>query len=149
MGSAEQRVNFRSLLFNSSGTKFGNISYMDGKWYLFVHDTETGEMLRKSELIGWEFGSVENIGWMGDDKRIFFTVEIAGDDPEAWWTAPNSPVGTYVLGEAGTSERLAPEVSLHPKIAGLQPSNDSPAPFHRRASERRIFAAGLPKRSEQ
>jgi hypothetical protein len=38
-------------------------------------------------------------------------------------------VGTYVLGEADTTERLAPEASLHPKIPGMQPSNDSPAVF--------------------
>jgi hypothetical protein len=129
MGSVEQRVNFRSLFFNSSGTEFGNINYVAGKWYLFVQDTATGKLLRQSELIAWKFGSVDKIGWMPDDKRIFFTVEIAGDDPEAWWTTPNSPVGTYVLGEADTSERLAQEASLHPKIPGMQPSNDSPAVF--------------------
>jgi hypothetical protein len=129
MGSVEQRVNFKSLFFNSSGTEFGNINYVAGKWYLFVHDTATGTLLRRSELVGWKFGSVGRIGWMQDDKRIFFTVEIAGDDPEAWWTTPNSPVGTYVLREADTAERLAPEASLHPKIAGMQPSNDSPATF--------------------
>jgi hypothetical protein len=129
MGSAEQRVNFRSLFFNSSGTEFGNINYVAGKWYLFVHDTETGELLRKSELVAWKFGPVDNIGWMADDKRLFFTVEIAGDDPEAWWTTPNSPVGTYVLSEADAPERLAPEASLHPKVPGMQPSNDSPAFF--------------------
>ncbi|HUJ83947.1 MAG TPA: hypothetical protein VLW83_18840 [Candidatus Acidoferrales bacterium] len=129
MGNAEQRVNFRSLFFNSSGTKFGDINYVAGKWSLFVHDTETGKLLRKSDLVAWKFGSVENIGWMPDDKRIFFTVYVSGDDPEAWWTTPNSPVGTYVLGEADTIERLAPEASLHPRVAGLQPSNDSPAVF--------------------
>jgi hypothetical protein len=129
MGSAEQRANFRSLFFNSSGTKFGNINYVAGKWYLFVHDTETGKLLRKSELVAWKFGSVENIGWMPDDKRIFFTVAVSGDEPEASWITPNSPVGTYVLGEADTIERLAPEASLHPKIPGMQPSYDFPAFF--------------------
>jgi hypothetical protein len=129
MGGVEQPANFRSLFFNSSGTEFGNVNYVAGKWYLFVHDTETGKLLRKSELIAWKFDFVENIGWMPDDKRIFFTFDMAGDDPEAWWTTPNSPVGTYVLGEAGTTQRLAPEASLHPKISGMQPSNDSPALF--------------------
>ena len=129
MGSAGPHVNFHKLFFNSAGTKFGNINDVAGKWYLFVYETETGKLLRKSELVAWEFGSVENIGWMPDDKRIFFTVYVGGDDPEAWWTTPNSPVGTYVLGEADTYERLAPEASLHPKVAGLQPSNDSPAVF--------------------
>jgi hypothetical protein len=130
MGSAEQRVDFRSPFFNSSGTEFGYINYFAAKWYLFVRDTETGKLLRKSELIAWKFGSVDNIGWMADDKRIFFTAEIGGDDPEAWWTTPNSPVGTYFLDESsGTPKRLAPEASLHPEIAGMQPSNDSPAVF--------------------
>jgi len=59
-----------SLFFNSFGSEFGNISFSDGKWNLFVRDTGTGKLLRKSELIGWRFGSVENIGWMPDDKRI-------------------------------------------------------------------------------
>jgi hypothetical protein len=129
MGSAGPHVNFHKLFFNSAGTKFGNINDVAGKWYLFVYETETGKLLRKSELVAWEFGTLQNIGWMADDKRIFFTGDMSGDDPEAEWTTPNSPVGTYVLGEAGTSERLAPEASLHPKIAGLQPSSDSPALF--------------------
>jgi len=129
MGSAEQRVNFRSLFFNSSGTKFGDINYAAGKWCLSVHDTETGKLLRKSDLIAWKFGSVENIGWMSDDKRIFFTADVSGDDPEESWTTPNSPVGTYVLGEADAIERLAPEASLHPKIPGMQPSSDLAALF--------------------
>jgi hypothetical protein len=127
LGTVEQRVDFRSLFFNYSGTEFGNINYVAGKWYLFVHDTETGKLLRKSELIAWKFGSVENIGWMADDKRIFFTFDMSGDDPEAWWTTPNSPVGTYVLAEGDTAQRLAPEALLHPKIPGMRPSNDSPA----------------------
>jgi len=129
MGSAGPHVNFHKLFFNSAGTKFGNINDVAGKWYLFVYETETGKLLRKSELVAWEFGTVQNIGWMADDKRIFFTGDMSGDDPLAEWTTPNSPVGTYVLGEAGTSERLVPEASLHPKIAGLQPSSDSPALF--------------------
>jgi hypothetical protein len=131
MGSAEQRVRFSSLFFNYSGTKFGDINYnyVSRKWSLSVHDTETGKLLRKSDLIGWKFGSVGNIGWMPDDKRIFFTVDVSGDDPEELWTNPKSPVGTHVLGEADTIERLAPEASLHPKIPGMQPSIDSAAFF--------------------
>jgi hypothetical protein len=129
MGSAEQRIDFRSSFFNSSGTEFGNINYVAGKWCLFIHDAETGKLLRKSELIAWKFGSVENIGWMPDDKRIFFTVDVSGDDPESSWTTPNSPVGTHVMDETGSVERLAPEAALHPKIPGMQPSNDSAAVF--------------------
>jgi len=128
MGSGEQRVDFNSLFFNSTGSEFGNISFVDGKAYLFIRDTETGTRLRKSELIGWRFGSGEKVGWMPDDKRIFFTEEFPGGGPEAFWTTPGSLVGTYVLDENGaTVERLAPEIALHPKIAGMQPSKESPA----------------------
>jgi len=127
MGSAGPHVNFHKLFFNSAGTKFGNINDVAGKWYLFVYETETGKLLRKSELVAWEFGTVENIGWMPDDKRIFFTVVVSGDGPEGSWITPNSPVGTDVLGEADIIERLAPEASLHPKIPGMQPSYDSAA----------------------
>jgi hypothetical protein len=132
----EQGVNFSNLtFFNSSGSEFGNINNIDGKFYLIVRDTATGKLLRKSEFKygseerrGWRFGSVARIGRLPDDKRIFFTIELAGDSPEAWWTAPNSPVGTYVLDEnKDTAERLAPEAALHPKIAGREPSDDSPA----------------------
>jgi len=129
MGSAGPHVNFHKLFFNSAGTKFGNINDVAGKWYLFVYETETGKLLRKSELVAWEFGTLQNIGWMPDDKRIFFTVDVSGDDPESWWTTPNSPVGTHVMDETGSVERLAPEAALHPKIPGMQPSNDSAAVF--------------------
>lgn len=136
MRRGEQGANCTNLaFFNSSGSEFGGISNIGGKFYLVVCDTATGKLLRKSELkygsverLGWRFGSVATIGWLPDDKRIFFTIDLAGDSPEAWWTTPNSPVGTYVLDEnADTAERLAPEAALHPKIAGQEPSNDSPA----------------------
>jgi hypothetical protein len=129
MEIGEQRVDFNSLFFNSAGTEFGNISFVDGKAYLFVRNTESGKLLRKSELIGWRFGSGERIGWMPDDERIFFTEKFPGvEGPEALWTTPGSLVGTYVLGKDGaTVERLAREAELHPKIAGMEPSSDSPA----------------------
>jgi hypothetical protein len=130
-----QGVNCGTEFLNSSGSELGSINPIEGRFYLVVCDAATGNLVRKSELKygpverkGWRFGSVRRIGWMADDKRIFFTIELAGDSPEAWWTTPGSPVGTYVLAEnSDTAERLAPEASLHPKIAGMQPSNDSAA----------------------
>jgi hypothetical protein len=47
MGSGEQRVDFLGLFFNSFGSEFGNISFSEGKAYLFVRDTGTGKLLRK------------------------------------------------------------------------------------------------------
>jgi hypothetical protein len=130
-----QGVNCGTEFLNSSGSELGSINPIEGRFYLVVCDSATGNLVRKAELKygpverkGWRFGSVRSIGWMADDKRIFFTIELAGDSPDAWWTTPGSPVGTYVLAEnSDTAERLAPEASLHPKIAGMQPSNDSAA----------------------
>lgn len=129
MESGERRVDFSSLFFNSRGSEVGNIRFVDGNAYLFIRDTESGKLLKKSELKGWKFGSGEKVGWMPDDKRIFFTEAFpGGESPEALWTTPGSLVGTYVLGENGaTVERLAPEAELHPKIAGMEPAKESPA----------------------
>jgi hypothetical protein len=129
MESGIRRVDFSSLFFNSTGSEVGNISFVDGNAYLFFRDTETGKLLKKSELAGWRLSSGEKVGWMPDDKRIFFTEAFPGEEgPEGMWTTPGSPVGTYVLGENGaTVGRLAPEAELHPKIAGMEPSKESPA----------------------
>jgi hypothetical protein len=129
MASGEQRFDFSSLFFNSAGTQFGNIRFVDGNAYLFVRDTGTGRLLRKHELIDWRFGSGERIGWMPDDKRIFITEAFPGEEgPEALWTTPGSLVGTYILEENGANPtRLAPEAELHAKIAGMEPSKESPA----------------------
>jgi len=131
LGSNQPRADFSDLFLNSSGTELGNLNHPDNDhWYVVIHDTAAGKLLQKSELVVGGLGVPARIGWMQDDKRIFFAVDIAGDDPEAFWTTPNSPVGTYVLdASAGTTARLAPEASLHPKIAGLEPSNDLPATF--------------------
>jgi prepilin-type processing-associated H-X9-DG protein len=128
MASGGHRVDFLSLFFNSIGSEVGNIGFVDGHAYLFVRDTRTGQLLRKSELLGWRFGSTENVGWMPDDKRIFFTEAFPGGGPDVSWTTPGSLVGTYLLdADAAPAKRLAPEAELHPQITGMQPSNDSPA----------------------
>lgn len=128
--------NFRNLFVNPTASRIGNTDYIAGKYYLFIRETATGKLVRKTELTsdsakrsGWGFGSsVEEIGWMPDDKQIFFTIELTGDSDEAVWTTPNSPVGTYVMNEdAATAARLAPEFALHPKVAGQQPLGEKPA----------------------
>jgi hypothetical protein len=127
LGTGQQRVDFSSLFFKSLGSEFGYIGFPDGHPTLFVRDASTGKLLRKSELKGWNFGSPVSIGWMPDNQRIFFTEKFDGG-PEASWTTPGSRAGTYLLDEnATTAERLAPEAALHPKIAGMEPSTESPA----------------------
>jgi len=131
----EQSVNCGSQFLNSSGSEIGSVNYLQGKYYLVVCDTATGKLLRNSQLKygseerrGWRFGSISRIGWMTDDKRIFFTIELAGDSDDAWWDHAGSPVGTHVLGpDADTGVRLAPEAALHPRIVGMQPSDESAA----------------------
>jgi len=127
-GEAGARRNFSHLFVNPSGSKIGHLNYLSGKTYLLIHDTATGKLLRKialrygsEERTGWRFGSVEEIGWMPDGKRIFFAIGMSGDTDDAFWTAPSSPIGTYVMNEdADTAERLAPEAALHPKGPGMQ-----------------------------
>lgn len=130
-----QSPNFGNLFVSPSGSQIGYTHYIGGKTYLLIHDTTPGKLLWKTALrysseerTGWRFGSALGFGWMPDDKRIFFEVALSGDSDEAFWTAANSPVGTYVMNEdSGTAVRLAPEASLHPKIPGMEPSPDMAA----------------------
>lgn len=131
----EQSPNIGNLFVNPSGSRIAHTHYIGGKTYLFINDTMTGKLLRKialryssEERTGRRFGSAWGFGWMPDDKRIFFAISLSGDSDEAFWTAPNSPVGTYVMNEDGDrAERLAPEAALHPKLDGLEPSDSMAA----------------------
>jgi hypothetical protein len=55
-----QRVNCGIQFLNSSGSEIGGVNYFDGKFYLVVCDTATGNLVRKSEL---KYGPVERQGW--------------------------------------------------------------------------------------
>lgn len=130
-----QNPNFGNLFVSPSGSQIAHTHYIGGKTYLFIHDTTMGKPLRKialryssEERTGWKFGSAWGFGWTPDEKRIFFEISLSGDSDEAFWTAPNSPVGTYVMNEDGDrAERLAPEAALHPKLEGLEPSDSMAA----------------------
>lgn len=130
-----QNPNFGNIFVSPSGPQIAYTNYIGGKHYLFIDDMTTGKLLRKTALkysseerTGWRFGSPGGFGWLPDGKRIFFAIALSGDSDDAFWTALNSPVGTYVMNEdSSAAERLAPEAALHPKVPGMEPSPDTAA----------------------
>jgi hypothetical protein len=122
--------NFANLFVNPSGSKIG---YMPGdsmETHVVIRDTATGKLLRNAELFSRTIDAegVRKIGWMPEGTTIFFSITGGIDNDDALWTTRSSPIGTYVMNEdAGPAERLAPEATLHPKIAGLDPLPDAAA----------------------
>jgi hypothetical protein len=65
---------------------------------------------------------------MPDDKTVFFTCALAGDEDDTSWATPNSPVGSYLLrDDHNVAMRLALEREMHPRIPGLQADPEQPA----------------------
>jgi hypothetical protein len=98
--------------------------------HVVIRDTATGKLLRNAELFSRTIDAegVRKIGWMPEGTTIFFSITGGIDNDDALWTTRSSPIGTYVMNEdAGPAERLAPEATLHPKIAGLDPLPDAAA----------------------
>ncbi|MGO9211628.1 MAG: hypothetical protein ACLPXM_17860 [Terriglobales bacterium] len=112
--------NFRNLFISPTGAKIGYMKVINGKPYLFLHETSTGKLLRKMDLSQMVFDLfVTSIGWMPDGERLFFTLDRSDEDDN--WRLPESQVGSYVMKEDGSGlARIAPEAAMHPKRPGLQ-----------------------------
>jgi hypothetical protein len=119
--------NFSNPFVSPSGSKIGYMPGDSTETHLVIRDTATGKLLHDAEIFRRtiEAERAGGFGWTPDEKRIFFALSGGLDDEEALWTTPNSPIGTYLMNEdAGAPQRLAPEATLHAKVAGLEPVPD-------------------------
>jgi WD40 repeat protein len=127
-GKARRVFNIESygdLFVNPSGEKIAYFVDATAEACV-IRETATGKLLRtvriQSETIS---GAVSAVGWMPDGERFFFSLAVAGDDDEAYWNNPNSPIGTYVMkGDATVPTRLAPEPELHFRAPDMQAAPD-------------------------
>jgi hypothetical protein len=122
--------NFANLFVNPFGSEIGYMPGDSSETHLAIRDTTTGKLLRDTEIFSRDIGAdgASNFHWTPDGKRILFSLSGGFDSDEPFWTAPNSPIGTYVMNEdAGAPVRLAPEGALHPKLPGLEPDPDAAA----------------------
>lgn len=116
--------NFRNLFLSPSGAKIGHINYLGAKPYLFLHETTTGKLLRKTDLGGITLDCfVREIGWMPDGERLFFTLETGDADMTS--EESYARAGSYVIKEDGSMPvRLGRDVAGHPQRPGYRPLAD-------------------------
>jgi hypothetical protein len=112
---------YGNLFVSPSGEKIGYFVDATAEACV-IRETATGKLLRKIEIQSRAlYGGVREVGWMPDGERIFFSLDVAGDDDDAYWNNPNSPIGTYVMRDDATvPTRLAPEPELHFKAPGME-----------------------------
>jgi len=117
-----------NLFVSPSGEKIGYFVDATAEACL-IRETATGKLLRKIEIQSQTiYGGVREVGWMPDSERIFFSLDVAGDEDDAYWNNPSSPIGTYVMRDDATvPTRLAPEAELHFKAPGLEADTNAGA----------------------
>jgi hypothetical protein len=117
-----------NLFISPSGEKIGYFVDATAEACV-IRETATGKLLRKIEIQSRTvYGGVREVGWMPDGERIFFSLDVAGDDDDAYWNNPNSPIGTYVMRDDATvPTRLAAEPELHFKAPGMEADTNAGA----------------------
>jgi len=124
--------NFSNLFVSPSGSKIGYTPGDSTETNVLIRDTATGKLLRNAEIFSRtsDGEGVVDIGWMPDGERIFFSLGVAGDDDQAFWNTPNSPVGTYLMkDDDAVPARLATEAELHFETPGKEPDISEAAAF--------------------
>ena len=92
--------NYRDLFVSPSGAKLGHINSVEGKWFLFIHDTASGKLLLKMGLTPIALDCfVRTVGWMRDGKRLFFTLETG--DVHVTSDPSYARAGSYLMPDAG------------------------------------------------
>lgn len=92
----------RNVFVSPAGDKLGYINDIDAKWFVFVHDTETGTLLSGIPLEPiLSDGFVRNIGFMLDGERIFFTGETG--DIHVTSEESYARVGTWLMSLDGSN----------------------------------------------
>jgi hypothetical protein len=136
----ENKPNLSSAVVNLAGTKDLFQSEDDGKTIIYIYDLATGNLQHT-----WDLNALlktncpgclsESQGWLAQGNRVFFNLDIVGDDEEDSTSAPShGGPGTYTVAEDGSDiHEIAPEtgqsqmagyvrlVSVKPRLIGQLP----------------------------
>ena len=105
----ETKPNLSTAIVNRAGTKDFFQSEDNGKSIIYIYDVATGNLLHT-----WDLNAVlktncpgclsESEGWLALENRLFFNVDIVGDDGEedSVSAPPHGGPGTYTVAEDGT-----------------------------------------------
>jgi len=117
------------IFVSPSGTQIGYLNYLDQKTFIFIHETDTGELLHRIDVSKVFLDCfTSTIGWLPDGYRLFFTL----DTGDVHMTSEESyeKKGAYVINEDGTGLVKLPEkLILLPSKEGFWRATDSPPRF--------------------
>jgi len=100
-GNLETGSNFRNLFSDPMGSRIGYLTYQNGKPYLYLRETNRGDLLRRMDLSRITLDClVTNIGFLPDGKQMFFTLDTGDDDSTS--KASFGRVGRYVIKTDGS-----------------------------------------------
>ena len=107
------------MFIDPSGNKIGYLNYISEKPFIFIHEAKTGNLLYKidaAKIFRDCFAS--DIGWLSDSKRLFLTLDIAGD---YLTPADHKKIGTYLMNEDGSDlVKLPSSLFVFPKKKGFR-----------------------------
>jgi len=121
----EQRLD--RLIVDPAGRKIGNTNQIGVKTYLFLHDGDSGALLRTIDLSGLlRDGFVRNMGWTRDGTKLFLSIE-AGDVHVTSYES-YVQVGSCLMDETGSAWQRIPEMLLKPDdLDGFRQDQQLPA----------------------
>ncbi len=64
------------IFVNPAGRKIGYVNYLNQRKFVFVHETQTGRLLRQFDASPvWADCFAATIGWVPEESRLFFTLD--------------------------------------------------------------------------
>jgi hypothetical protein len=101
------------ILVNSAGTRIGYINRLKQRQYVFIHDVETGRLVRQLDVTDILLDSVAStIGWLPRGEKLFLSLEAG--DADGTSEESHGRVGTYFMDEDGE----------HPTKLGALPARE-------------------------
>ena len=95
------------LIVNRQVTKLAYLSQGAKGLTLFIHDIKNGNLLHKLDMTKITVNCVvRSLGWLPDDKTLFFTLDEGADGPDEDNDYRN--VGTWLIQEDGTRHTRLP-----------------------------------------
>jgi Tol biopolymer transport system component len=120
----EIKPNLSSAVVNPAGTENFFKTEDNGKSVIYIYDSATGNLLHTWDLNGLMNANclgclAESQGWLADG-RLFFNLDVVGDDSEDHTVSADSHrgPGAYSVAEDGTDLRKIPPETGQCKVPG-------------------------------
>jgi hypothetical protein len=131
----ETKPNMSPAAVNAAGTEAFFQSFEDGKYNIYIYDVATWHLLHTWDLDGLLKANCPGCtpasqGWLAQDNRLFFNLDVVDDDGDDDSTSPPSQggPGTYTVAEDGSDiHKISAETGKwqmagHARVASITPT---------------------------